>query len=233
LTVEEIAIVRKSFPRFMPETFAPGTNPANRSALTLSNFAPALFFGPAQPDVLKLTPSGIRFQANGFDGPSVPDVLETQATYFNPSHGSLQLILDTFALSPLNKIEQRMQLPLSPSAPLVFIDRTRLRVNAAEIDQIMNTVRAALAGPLPSVAGVDLSRCEVVVEPAISYVYGSNFGNVWAVGLTERLGGGYFRIHVCLFYISSQGVLIDWRAVLVDEALNFFVLSIGRDDLAL
>jgi hypothetical protein len=58
-------------------------------------------------------------------------------------------------------------------------------------------------------------------------------GDTWAVGLTETIPGGKYRITVAVFYVNGNRVQNDWRKALIDEAINFFVLSIGRPDLAL
>ena len=85
---------------------------------------------------------------------------------------------------------------------------------------------------LPAVASVEPRRCEVVIEPTIMYVQGSNFGDVWAGGMTVPSGTGTFRIHVVLFYITGDRRVTDWREFLVSEAINCYVLAVGRSDLA-
>ncbi|MBI3405946.1 MAG: hypothetical protein HY046_10870 [Acidobacteria bacterium] len=230
---QQIQIVRQTFPRFQSERVALGVNPTNRGALVPSNFSPALFFGSTQGGAQNLTSGGIPFVANGYDDQNIVPPLPLSGTYFDPQKNMYSISLSQFQVSPLNKLEARMSLPPSPAADMIMIDRGNPRVTAFKIETTLRSVQLALSQKFPQVMNVDLRNCEIVIEPTIFYVTMSNFGNSWAVGMTESLGQGKYRIHVSVFYISSQRVIVDWQTTLIDEAINFFVLSIGRGDLAI
>ena len=192
----------------------------------------ALFFGPPRPQGMKPTSKEILLETNGFDGPQQPQLLPSAGTYFDRQGNQFTFELGQVTLNPLNDLESRMQVPLSPGAPVIVADRRIARLDPAEVAQILQSVQSSMAIKLPEVATVDLRRCEVVIEPSIFFVRGSNFGDTWAGGMTEDLGNANYRLHVMVFYISSERRVADWREYLVSEAINFFVLSVGRRDLA-
>jgi hypothetical protein len=233
LTSAQIAVVQSVFPDFQPELFKPGTNPSMRTELRVANFQPARFFGQGNgQSQFLVTPGGVHVEAHGFDIMTVPPALPMHPPYFEPDGTAYSLDLRLQTISALHKIEERLGLPLSPSGPWIEYDPTNWQVSASEIDRILTDVQASLARRLPQVLNVPLSRCQVAIEPTIFWVRNSNFGDTWAVGLTQSLSGGDYRLHLALFYVSGERVQNDWRRVLIDEGINCFVLSIARPDLA-
>ena len=126
-----------------------------------------------------------------------------------------------------------MRFAQTPGAPIFTYDRRNARIDPSEVESILRAVQTAVATYLPAAAQVDVRQCEVVIEPSIFYMNSSNLGNLWAGGVTHDLGGGRFRLRVMILYINGNGEVFDWRQFLVDEALNFFVISVGRRDLAI
>lgn len=120
----------------------------------------------------------------------------------------------------------------TPGALRIEVDRRESRLDLNEVDRIMYDVRDAVATRLPQVANVDPRNAQIVLEPTIFYVRGSNFGDTWAGGATTPLGNNAYRIRVLFFYINSQRRVMDWREFLIHEAINFYVMSVGRPDLA-
>jgi hypothetical protein len=233
MTSQQVATVRQTFPFFQPEEFTPGVNPSNPVKFTPNDFEPAQFFGPAQPQGMTPTPSGILLETNGYDLPDQPLLLGTTGTYFDRVSGQpYQFSLGKIVRSPLNILEERMGVPDTPDAPTISIDLRNDRIDPAYVDNLLFTIRSQLAIAFPQIMDVDPRNCEVVIEPSVFYVHGSNYGNTWAGGLTEYLGGGRYRIHLEVFYISGGTRLItNWADYMVDEATNFYVASIGRPDL--
>jgi hypothetical protein len=171
-------------------------------------------------------------ETNGFDLPDISDPLPSTGLYYDRQgvQYSFSLNIDTFR--PLNDLEQRMGVPLSSNAPTIQVDRRTPKVSMAEVESILFQVRDSLAMRFAEIANVDPARVEIVVEPSTFYVLNSNFGDSWAGGFTRPLNAGRYRIHVMFFYISSQRRIADWREYLISEAINFYVLAIGRPDLA-
>jgi hypothetical protein len=236
LSQSQIEIVRQTLPNFGPEVFAPGTDPTKENALTPFNFSPALFFGAPVPQGMRPTPLGIQVETNGYDGAPQPVVLPSQGTYFDRRLTPHQFTLPIIQRSPLNVLQGRMGLPLTPNAPVLSVNLTEGRVDLTEIDSAMLFIRDQLATLLPAVAGVDPRNYEIVIEPTIFYVAGTTIGNTWVGGLTEPLGGGRYRSDVLAFYmvfhLDGSTTMANWKDFLEDEAINFYVLSVGRNDLA-
>lgn len=236
LSPQQVSIVQEVFPHFQPEAFSPGTNPLATSGLLPSNFSPAEFLGPPAQEADKSTPMGISVETNGYDGASVPSELASPGVYFNRSLQSCNFALGVIKRSPLNLLQGRMHAPLTPGAPTLEIDLRSTQVNLTRIDEDMIFIRDQLSEQLPAVAGVDPTNAKIVIEPSIFYVYGSNFGNTWAGGMTQAAGNGHYTIHLADFYIrfdpSGNMIISNWEDYLVDEAINFYVLSVGRPDLA-
>lgn len=238
LTPQEVADVRQTFAKFQPEEFAGGVSPTVPAQdLIPFDFAPAQFFGPpTQTADVETTPLGISVRANGYDTASYPDELAPKGIYFNWSQQPNLFTLSVANRSPLNELEGRMGLPLTPGAPTVDIDLRKGRVDLSRIDQDMSFIQGQLAEVLPDISQVDPTNAQIVIEPTIFYVQNSNFGDTWAGGETEPLGGNKYQIHLADFYIrfDSQGnmIIVNWEDYLVDEAINFYVMSIGRGDLA-
>jgi hypothetical protein len=234
LAPQQIAMVRSQFPDFQPELFKPGTDPSNRGALRPSNFQPAMFFGAGNVSEQAITtPLGITVYIRGFDASRLPAHLNQSFPYFDSAGSPYQLALGVQRISALNKIEERMHLPATPNGPLIEFDPKNWQVVGSEIDRILMEVRASLAFRLPAVANVSPSNCAIEIFPTIFWVRNSNFGDTWAVGLTNSMPAGRYHLALNLFYVSGNRIQNDWRRVLIDEAINFFVLSIGRPDLAL
>lgn len=236
LSSQEVAVVRETFPGFEPEEFGPGTNPVT-SALVPSNFVPADFFGAPDSGSVEYTPVfNIPVTTNGYDGVSGPADVPDQVFYFTRGLTERKIPLGTVYRSPLNLLEQRMGVTLTPDAQTVAIDLRERRVSLSRIDQDMSFIRDQLAIRLPAVANVDPANVHVVIEPSIFYAYGTNDGDIWAGGLTTPLGSGHYLIQLADYYITfdSRGnpIVTNWEDYLVDEAVNFYVLSIGRNDLA-
>jgi hypothetical protein len=225
-----VAVVRETFPKFEPEQFPQGQ--VSAGTITPQNFSPAQFWGPARPQGMRLTPRGILVETNGFDLEDMTDMLPPSGVYFDRQANQYNVDLNTVFLSALTDLENRMQLPLTPNPPFIRVNHREARVDLLELESILYQVRDALSLRLPEVSGVDPGRLEIIIEPSIFYVRNSNFGDTWAGGLIQPLSGGRYRIHLMLFYINGQRHVSDWRVYLVSEAINFYVLSIGRPDLA-
>lgn len=227
---QEIAVVRQTFPLFQPALIAPGT-PLDPTQFTPYNFAPGMFFGPPNPQGFVATPSGIQLETNGYDQ-LVPTTLPGSGTYFDLNGKSYTFTLGTITRSPLNILQGYMGVPQTPNAPTITIDLTKSRVDPAYVDNLMFTLRSQYAMALPDIANVDPRNAQIVMEPTIFYVQGSTFGNTWAGGLLEHLGGSSYKIHLEVFYIADQQRIFNWADFMIDEALNFYVSSVGRPDLA-
>ena len=236
LAPQQVSVVQEVFPKFQPEGFSPGTDPLMAPALVPSDFSPAEFLGPPIPAAAEQTPMGISVETNGYDGTAVLSELPSPGVYFDRSLQPHTFTLGVVNRSPLNLLQGRMGVPLTPDAPTVNIDLRASQVNLTRIDEDMVFIRDQLSEQLPAIAGVDPTNAKIVIEPSIFYVYGSNFGNTWAGGVTEATGGGHYMIHLADFYItfdpSGNMVIVNWEDYLVDEAINFYVLSVGRPDLA-
>ena len=229
----EIDTVRETFPNFISPKIAPGTNFSTTSSFSPDSFAPAMFFGEPSPGEVQLTLSGVEVDTGGYDGLEQPVLLPDHGTYFDPQNNSYKFQLGPLDVVPLNKLEARMQVPLTANAPVLTINRRSGRVDISDVDRILLAVQASLAARLPAIASVDIRKCRLAIESTIFFVPQSNFGAVWAGGSTQNLGGGNFQIRLSLFYINgSRKTITNWQLYLVDEAINFFVLSIGRTDLA-
>ncbi len=126
-----------------------------------------------------------------------------------------------------------MHVPLTVGAPVLTVNRRSGRVDLSDVDRILLAVQSSLALRLPQIASVDIHKCQIAIEPSLFYVQHSNFGAGWAGASTEDLGNGNFKLHLAVFFMSrAQKVIVNWQMYLVDEAINFFVLAIGRPDLA-
>lgn len=230
LTDEQVTAVRSTFPEFQPELFLDGKVPAG--SFVPSNFAPAFFLGPPRPQGTRLTSRGVAIETNGFDLPDMPELLPASGTYFDRTLQPFSVNLGETTLSALNELEARMQVPFTSGGPVIRVDRRKVRLDVGEVESILFSVRDALALRFPQIADVDPRNAEIVIEPSIFYVRNSNLGDGWAGGLVTSVGGGRYRIHVMVFYVSGQRRVADWREYLISEAINFYVLSIGRSDLA-
>jgi hypothetical protein len=227
---QEIAVVRHVFPLYQPALIAPGT-PLNPTMFRPEDAAPAMFFGAPMPKGFLPTPSGIQLETNGYDE-VVPATLPAGGTYFHVDGTQFTFTLNPITRSPLNILQGYLGVAQTQNAPTITIDLTKTKVDPTFVDSLMFTLRSQYAMALPDIANVDPRNAEIVIEPTILFVEGSNFGNSWAGGVTEPLGGGRYRIHLVLFYISDSHALVNWTDYLIDEALNFYVLSVGRPDLA-
>ncbi len=237
LSNTEVVVVQQTFPYFTPEEFAPNTDP-NSSDLTPSNFVPAQFFGPQeQGDPAERTPTlSITVYTNGYDNPSQPPAFAAQGTYFTHSLQAAPFTLSTIQRSPLNLLQQRMGVPLTPNAATISIDMRNWRVSLSEIDQDMAFIRDQLSQVIPEIGSVVPADATITIEPSIFYAAASNYGGIWAGGLTTPNRDGTYGIQLAAFYITfdSQGnmIIVNWEDFLVDEAINFYVMSVGRSDLA-
>ncbi len=232
LSAQQIATVRETLPHFKPEQFAPGLNPLDAASFAPGNFMPAFFLGDPQSSGFVTTPLGLPVDLRGFDLPDQPMLIPSDGTYFDRQLNKYSFTLGAVDLVPLHNLESRMQLPLTLNPPTLTVDRRGARIDPNEIDRIMFAVKDSVAMRFPQAMNVDLSRCEIIIEPTIFYVTGTNFGNTWAGGAIHELGNGRYRIRVVVFYINGQRRVADWREFLVHEAINFLVLAIGRADLA-
>ncbi len=230
LTDEQVTVVRNTFSEFQPELFLDGKVPAG--SFVPSNFTPAFFLGPPRAQGTRPTPRGVAIETNGFDLLDKPEFLSSTGTYFDRALQPFSVNLGETTLSPLNELEARMQVPFTTGAPVIRVDRRKVRLDVGEVESILFSVRDALALRFPQIADVDPRNAEIVIEPSIFYVRNSNLGDGWAGGLVTSIGGGRYRIHVMVFYVSGQRRVADWREYLISEAINFYVLSIGRPDLA-
>jgi hypothetical protein len=234
LSPQQVAVVQLTFPSFQPEGFSGGIVP---TTFVPANFQPAEFFGPPSTGPTESTPQlGISVLTNGYDNSQEPSQLSSGGTYFTRALVAQQFALGTIQRSPLNLLEQRMGVSLTPDAATLSINLREERVSLSLIDQDMVFIRDQLAIQLPQVENVNPANAQIVIEPSIFYAYGTNFGNIWAGGLTSSLGSDRYLIQLADFYITfdSSGniVITNWEDYLVDEAINFYVLSIGRSDLA-
>jgi len=232
LTSAEVALIRQAIPPFEPERFAEGSSTLTAGVLTPENFAPAVFWGYARPRGMRTSQSGIMIETNGFDADDLPTRLPSQVTYIDRNHQQYQITLGLLDLNPLHNLERRMGGSLTLNPPALVVDQRVPRASMEEIEDIVLRVQSAVSLRLPQVASIQPRACEVVVEPTIFYVTGSNYGDTWAGGRTESLGGNRYRLHVEFFYINSQRAFADWRQFLVHETINCFVFAVGRPDLA-
>lgn len=233
MSQSEIGTVRQTFLDFIPPRVAPGASTGPAVSYDPSTFAPALFFGMPSAQGAQLTAVGISVETNGYDGLGQPVLLPNQGTYFDPQNVAFQFQLGPLDLVPLNKLESRMHVPFTPNAPVLTVNRSSGRVELSDVDRILTAVQSSLALRLPQVASVDIRKCQVTIEPTLMFFQQSNFGGGWAGGSTEDLGNGNYKLHLAVFFIGgAQRVVVNWQMYLVDEGINFFVLSIGRPDLA-
>ena len=144
LPAQDIITVEQEFPLFVPELFAPGTDPSSIDVLNPNDFAPAQFFGPANPQGFKPSPHGILIETNGYDQ-TVPDALTPSGTYFGPGGNGFSYSLGVIAEKPLNILRKSMNLPPDPNASVVMIDLARTRVDPAYVDTLMFELRDQLA----------------------------------------------------------------------------------------
>jgi hypothetical protein len=230
----EITAVQQSFPKFVPARVAPGSSTGPGIVYDPNTFAPPLFLGQPVTGATVFTPLGIEVETNGFDALEQPVLLPATGTYFDSNANPFQFQLASLDLAPLNKLEARMHVASTSGAPSLTIDRRSGRVLLADIDRILLAVQSSMAMRLPQVASVDIRRCRITIESTLFYVSNSNLGAGWAGGSTRDLGDGNFRIHLAVFFISGDSkVIVDSQMFLVDEAINFFALAIGRPDLGL
>ncbi|NDQ56793.1 MAG: hypothetical protein GZ088_06930 [Acidipila sp.] len=233
MSQSQIAVVQQTFPNFIPSEIAPGTVLGDGSGLVPSNFLPAKFFGEPSITGAETTPLGVSVQTNGYDGGVQPVFVADHGTFFDFQNNSFQFQLGPLDLVPLNKLESRMHVSFTPNSPILTVNRRSERVDLAEVDRILLSVQSSLALQLPAVAQVDVRNCRITLEPTIFYVQDSNFGSSWAGGSTHADGNGKYSLRLAVFYISNGRVIANWQMLLVDEAINFFVLSVGRPDLGI
>ncbi len=224
LTNTEIAIVRQQFPSFVPELFAPGTSPTNRATLTSDNFAPAEFFGPANPQGFKATPYGIPLETNGYDQ-SVPVSLPSSGTYIGPTGANIPFTLGLITEYPLNYLEGHVGTMLhSPNGSPLTIDLSKTRVDPSYVDTLMLELQTQFATIDSRIGNVDPRSCNIVIEPTVFFEHiGSNSAAV-TDGYTSGIGGnpGPFTIHVALFYITAEGRVYNWADSLIAQAAQFY-----------
>ena len=232
LTSRQIVQVQESFPQFLPELFKPFTDVSNPGLFTPENFSPALFFGKPLPSTVDQTPKGISVQTNGFDNNHGIQLLPATGTYFDRNGTPYTFELGIISRSPQNILEGYMERPLTPNAPTVEIDLRMASVDLVYVEQLMYELRDQFSNALPEIANVDPANCSIVIEPSIFYATNTNYGDSYAGGLTESLGGNRYRLHVLAFYMSASSSPANWADYLVDEGLNCYVLSVGRPDLA-
>jgi hypothetical protein len=232
LTSQQIAQVQESFSQFQPELFKPFTDVTNPDSFTPEDFSPALFFGKPIPSTVVQTPKGISVQTNGFHNNHGIKLLPATGTYFDRNGTPYTFELGIISRSPQNILERYMGRPLTPNAPTVEIDLRMGSVDLAYLEQLMYELRDQLSSALPDIAKVDPANCSIVIEPSIFYATNTNYGDSYAGGLTESLGGNRYRLHVLAFYMSASSAPANWADYLVDEGLNCYVLSVGRRDLA-
>src|SRR5712692_2915485 len=109
--------VRQTFPNFISPKIAPGTD--LNGSLNSTNFAPAAFFGYPPGQNSLLTPMGVQLAVNGYDGLDQPILLPDHGTYYDSQDNPFTFQLGTLDLVPLNKLEERMHVPLSAGAPIL------------------------------------------------------------------------------------------------------------------
>jgi hypothetical protein len=230
LTSSEIAIVQEEFPNFIPEWFAPGTDPTNRLSLNSGNFAPAHFFGPANPQGFKPTPYGIPLETNGYDQ-SVPATLPAAGTYFSPANTQLPFTLGPITEYPLNYLEGKVderQIHI-PNGPPLTIDLSKTQVDPSYVDSLMLDLQSRFATIFPQIAKVDPRSCQIVIEPSVFFDHiGSNPPTI-TNGYTSGMGGnpGPITIHVAVFYITADGTVYNWADALIDQAVMFYMTAAG------
>jgi hypothetical protein len=228
LSTADIGEVQATFPQFVPDLFAPGYSIGDN--LSPSNFAPAEFFGPPNSQGFQPTAMGILVETNGYDGEKTPAHFPVTGTYFDLNGNPFQFALTTFSRSPQNILERYMGVPLTPNAPTILIDLSTGRVTATYIDEFMVTLQAQLANALPAIQKVDITSCQIKIEPSLLYV--SNGGSSgYAGGVTESLGGGKYLSHIAAMEMNSPQDIANWPDYLVDEGLNCLVAAAGRPDL--
>lgn len=225
LTNTEIAIIRQEFPSFLPELFAPGTDPTHRTALTSDNFAPAEFFGPANPQGIKATPYGISLETNGYDQ-SVPASLPSSGTYVGPTGADIPFTLGPTTEYPLNYLEGHVGTTLhNPNGSPLTIDLSKTRVDPSYVDTLMLELRDQFASVYPPIANIDPRSCKIVIESAVFFEHiGSNAPAI-TDGYTSGIGGnpGPITIHVALFYITADGHVYNWADSLIAQAVQFYM----------
>ena len=226
LSAAQVATVRMEFPSFVPEYFAPGTNATARTSLNSTNFTPAQFFGPPNPQGFKPTPGGIMVETNGYDQ-SVPAALPATGTYFSPSGTQLTFTLGSITEYPLNSVEGKVnptQLHSPNGAPLT-IDLSTTQVDPAYIDSLTLDLQSRFATVFPAVANVDPTSCKIVIEPSVLFdQIGSNPPAI-TDGYTSGTGGnpGPITIHVAVFYITADGTVYNWADALIAQAAQFYL----------
>jgi len=171
-------------------------------------------------------------ETNGFDQATQSGLMPPQGTYFDRQGNSFTFELAAIVLDPLSDLESRMGYAPTFAGPKISVDQRQARLDAAEVDTILSGVQKAVAVYFPDAANVAPQLAEIVIAPSIFYVRGSNLGDTWAGGLTESLGSGRYRLTVVVFYIDGQRRVVQWSQYLAGEAINFYVLSVGRPDLA-
>jgi hypothetical protein len=227
----DLAIVQQVFPLYLPTMVSPGTSLCGSGPFLPTNVSPSSFFGAGQSEDMKPTPGGIMVQTNGFDSPNVATPLPSEGTYFDCSDQPFIFNLDVVSPSPLNLYQAQDGIAQTPGAAAESVDLNEGTVSLAEIDSTLQFVKQQLAIALPAVAGVDEHNVEIVIEPTIFYVTDTNFGNTWAGGMTQSLGGGKYRIHVVVFFmyqpVNGNYTVANWKDYLIFEAMNFYLESVG------
>ncbi len=223
---------QQAFALYRPDLVDPGYLPLNGRPLLPWNYAPALFFGPGMTENPKALPNGAMIWTNGFDSLPASAMPPAQFTVYDLFGASHDVQLGPKQVTPLWNMEQRLKVPLTNNPRSLMVDQRNLTIDLQEVNQLVDLSRDAVVTYFSQAASVDIRNCDIIIEPSIFFVPASNFGSVWAGGLTHATVTGKFRIHVMLFFINSQGTAYDWRDFLMHEVINFYLVSIGRPDLA-
>jgi len=225
LTDAEIAIIQLQFPSFLPELFAPGTDPTKRAALNVNDFAPAEFFGPANPQGFKPTPYGISLETNGYDQ-SVPASLPSSGTYIGPTGADIPFTLGPTTEYPLNYLEGHVGTALhNPNGSPLTIDLSKTRVDPSYVDTLMLDLRDRFASVYPPIAKIDPRSCRIVIEPGVFFDHiGSNSAAI-TDAYTSGIAGnpGPITIYVAVFYITADGHVYNWADSLIAQAVQFYM----------
>lgn len=232
LAPSQISQIQQSFPLFLPELLAPGTDPCS-SQITPFVASPNEFFGAPTPEAPKITPLGIKVWASGYDAQSMTAYLPADVSFFDCAGNPALVHLPTVSWAPLDLIEQKLGQPPVPGAPLSVIDLREGRVSLSEIDQMFTFVKQQVNIALPLSIDEKPQSCEIVIEPSIFYVGG--FG--YAGGLTIPLDDGQYRIYVMMYYISKsstpgQFIVANWKKYLLFEEMNCILAAGGNGSIS-
>jgi hypothetical protein len=229
LTPTEVTMIQQTFPEFVAEVFAPGTQATNRSNANLNpnTFYPAQFYGVAKSQGFRSTPSGFLVETNGFDQ-LIPAALPANGVYVGPSGASVPYALGQNSVSPINLFRLGRHLPLDPNAPSITIDDSQPQPNLANIDALMLAVQSQLATVFPTVANVSPTTCHIVLTSTIFTEQTGNDAPTYIEGAVLSEGATTPTIYVTAFYISAAGNVSDWQTALAPQAVNFYLASIGN-----